>query len=89
MKFVSRLLFAQPADRRALSRRACVAAGLALLPNKPRGETEAHHVIITGFSLPLTRILHPFTELHVTDPLRFGDAQVLGFAGLNIRIDAR
>lgn len=63
------------------------ATGVAL--NKPRRQTEAHHVIITGLSLPLTRILYPFTELHITDPLRFGNAQVLGFAGFNIRIDAR
>ena len=63
------------------------ATGVAL--NKPRIETEAHHVIITGFSLPLTGILHPFTELQVRDPLRFGNAQVSGFAGFNLLIDVR
>ncbi len=64
-------------------------AATGVVLNKPRFETEAHHVIITGFSLPLAGILHPFTELHVTDPLRFGNAQVSGFAGFNLLIDVR
>jgi hypothetical protein len=63
------------------------AMGVAL--NKPQFVMEAHHLVIAGLTLPVDfGPLSPFTEFHVTGPLT-GHAQAFGFAGFNIRIDAR
>lgn len=63
MKSVSRFLFARPADRAALLRCACVAAGLAfgtqspfygaigVALSKPRLVMKAHHLVLAGFNL--------------------------------------
>ena len=68
-----------------------VGTGLALAKRKLGGNDEdvaAHHVLMTGVSLPLG-VLGPFLEVRLLDPVRPSVTRIFVFSGVTVRFGGR